>query len=89
MIDPKTSYLLTEYNMTSNARKKRRNRDVRPAPGKAAANRAPQKDADPKGCAPSFLSQKLNEEGPCELDSAQKRDEYVLPDNEKEAGGEG
>ena len=71
--------LLQERQMTSNARRKRHNKDPRPAPPRTAPER---------GCAPSFLSQKMNQEGICELNAEQQRDQYVLPDSEKEVGGE-
>jgi hypothetical protein len=44
---------------------------------------------DQKGCAPSFLTQQKNEIGqvcaPIQLES---KEEYVQPDEEKDAGGE-
>jgi hypothetical protein len=44
---------------------------------------------DQKGCAPSFLTQQKNEIGKvCTPVEPKSKDEYVQPDEEKDAGGE-
>jgi hypothetical protein len=60
------------------------------ATGEKRSNAAPDPTkAEPKtpGCAPSFLMQKRGERDPVCGDI--QAEEYVQPENEKEAGGEG
>ena|SRR5688572_1309402 len=42
-----------------------------------------------KGCAPSFIMEKRGEIGVCGEPQPDPKEEFVLPDKEKEAGGEG
>lgn len=49
-----------------------------------------EKGSKPPGCAPSFLMQKRGElGGVCDDAQPDPNEEYVQPENEKEAGGEG
>jgi hypothetical protein len=49
-----------------------------------------QTDKTKQGCAVSFLTEERNEmDKLCERTSAEQREEYTQPDEEKEVGGEG
>jgi hypothetical protein len=55
-----------------------------------AEDRKPEPAPDTQGCASSFLMQERGEiEGVCGEVQRDPRDEYVQPDKEREAGGEG
>ena len=55
-----------------------------------AANQNPSGDETKKGCASSFLNLERGELGsPCGPAEPNPEEEYVQPDKEREAGGEG
>jgi hypothetical protein len=53
------------------------------------AEGSPEPNAETQGCAPSFLMQERGEIGGMCPEEPDPQEEYVQPDKEKEAGGEG
>jgi hypothetical protein len=63
--------------------------DTSSAPTAPPVSRAVPVAPDQKGCAPSFLTQQKNEIGQvCSPVQPESKEEYVQPDEEKDAGGE-
>jgi hypothetical protein len=57
--------------------------------GSNAEEGSPETNAETRGCAPSFLMQERGEIGGLCPEEPDPKEEYVQPDKEKEAGGEG
>jgi hypothetical protein len=78
---------LEEAHMAAAPKRKKQNEKTPPSPD---VNKAPGVGQKKKGCAPSFLMEKRNEEDIlCGRTPAEEFDEYEQPDDEKEVGGEG
>jgi hypothetical protein len=82
---------LEEAHMAAAPKRKKQDQKTPPSPNanKATAE-APDVGQKKKGCAPSFLMEKRNEEDIlCGRTPAEELDEYEQPEDEKEVGGEG